>query len=232
MFGISGSLIWSKPLWNWYFIPVVNFWEVRRAQLVKSPLLTSTGSPRIFSDLLMSVQILKIERERERSAKSNGKLPHLLNPWWNCSLGSWDCGGRPAFGWTAVLVPCACSEGPALGQNTVMIMMIFDSAALHSFLSFPIFSPFIIHFILNLIYYSLLLIYLFLLFILVVQLFFIYFYSFVLPFFFLSLFHPCSFPFYFFFHSSSFIPFFLFFLLSPFSFILLSSSSFIIFPSL
>ena len=36
--------LWSsqKPWWNWYLIPVANFGEVRRAQLAKSTLLTST----------------------------------------------------------------------------------------------------------------------------------------------------------------------------------------------
>ena len=53
--GISGSLIWSKPWWNWYLTPVVNFGEVRRTQLVKSTFLTSTlvplGSFQIFYSL-------------------------------------------------------------------------------------------------------------------------------------------------------------------------------------
>ena len=39
--------------------------------------------------------------EREWGAESNGKVPHLFNPWWNCSLGFWVCSGRPAFGRTA-----------------------------------------------------------------------------------------------------------------------------------
>ena len=51
---------------------MVNFGEVRRAQLAKSTLLT----PGIFSDLLRSVQMLK----REWGAESNGKLPHLFIP--------------------------------------------------------------------------------------------------------------------------------------------------------
>ena len=53
--GISGSLIWSKPWWNWYLTPVVNFGKVRRAQLEKSTLLTSSlvplGSFQIFEGL-------------------------------------------------------------------------------------------------------------------------------------------------------------------------------------
>ena len=48
--------LWSgqKPWWNWYLTPVVNFCEVRRAQLAKSTLITSMGplgSFEIFSSL-------------------------------------------------------------------------------------------------------------------------------------------------------------------------------------
>ena len=56
---------------------VENFGEVRRAQLAKSTLLTSSLVPLgNFSDLLRSVQMLN----KEWGAESNGKLPHLLNP--------------------------------------------------------------------------------------------------------------------------------------------------------
>ena len=56
---------------------MVNFGEVRRAQLAKFTLLISyVGAPVIFSDLLRSVQMLK----REWGAESNGKLPHLFIP--------------------------------------------------------------------------------------------------------------------------------------------------------
>ena len=40
--GISGSLIWSKTLMELIFNPCVKFGDVRRAQLAKSTLLTST----------------------------------------------------------------------------------------------------------------------------------------------------------------------------------------------
>ena len=54
---------------------MVNFGEVRMAQLTKSTLLTSTLGPLgSFSDLLRSVQMLK----KEWGAESNGKLPHLF----------------------------------------------------------------------------------------------------------------------------------------------------------
>ena len=42
---ISGSLMWSKPLLELIFNPVVNLCEVRGAQLAKSTLLTSTMVP-------------------------------------------------------------------------------------------------------------------------------------------------------------------------------------------
>ena len=86
----------QKPWWNWYLTPVVNFGKVRMVQLAKSTFI-STWCPWDLSDLLRSTQTLK----KERGAESNGKLLHLCNPWWNCSHGSLDCGGRPAFGRTA-----------------------------------------------------------------------------------------------------------------------------------
>ena len=55
------------------------------------------GAPGIFSDLWSSVEMLK----REWGAESNGKPPHLFNTLWNFSLGSWVCGGRPAYSRTA-----------------------------------------------------------------------------------------------------------------------------------
>ena len=55
--------------------PVVNFGEVRRTQLAKSTLLTSTLVPLgFFLDLLRSVQKLR----REWGTESKGKLPHLF----------------------------------------------------------------------------------------------------------------------------------------------------------
>ena len=57
--------------------------------------------------------------KREWGEESDGKLPHIFNPrktvalvpefavWENCSLNS-----------------CACSEGPAIGQNTLIMMMM------------------------------------------------------------------------------------------------------------
>ena len=77
MTGTSGSLIWSITLMELILTPVVNFGEIRRAQVsqMHSPHL-HVGAPGIFSDLLRSVQMLK----REWGAESNGKLPHLFIP--------------------------------------------------------------------------------------------------------------------------------------------------------
>ena len=102
-----------KPLW---WISVWNLEDL--VSQIHSPHL-HVAAPGIFSDLLRSVQMLK----REWSAESNGKVPRLFNPlklqpwflnlWWktclrqNCNLGSY-----------------ACSEGPAFGQNTLMMMMM------------------------------------------------------------------------------------------------------------
>ena len=112
--GISGSLIWPETLMELIFSPYGDF----RVQLVKSILLTSMlVPPGIFPDLLRSVQMLK----REWGAERNGKLllvklqPCILSLQWkaclrqNCSLGS-----------------CACSKEPALGQNTLMMMMMMN----------------------------------------------------------------------------------------------------------
>ena len=71
--------LWSvqKPWRNRYLTPVVDFGEVRRAQLAKYNLLTSAlVPPGIFSERLRSVQMLK----REWGAESNGKLPHPFVP--------------------------------------------------------------------------------------------------------------------------------------------------------
>ena len=58
--GIYRSLIWSKTLMEPIFNPVVNFGEVRRAQLAKSTLLTFTlvhlGYFKICSDAKEGVE--------------------------------------------------------------------------------------------------------------------------------------------------------------------------------
>ena len=123
--GLEGWLgfldVWSgiKLWWNWYLTPVVNIGEVRRAQLAKSTLLTSLVALGIFSDLLRSVQMLKrVEYRKQREAIAPIKSQVKLQRWFlsfrwktclrqNCSLGF-----------------SASSEGPAFGQNTLMMMMM------------------------------------------------------------------------------------------------------------
>ena len=68
--GISDLV--KKPWWKWYLTPVVNFGEVRRGQLAKWTLLTSTLVPLGSFQILRSVQMLN----REWGAESNGKLLH------------------------------------------------------------------------------------------------------------------------------------------------------------
>ena len=72
--GISGSLIWSEPWWNWFFNPCGEFrWSPEDpVSQIHCPHL-HVGAPGNFSDLLRSVHMLK----REWGAKSNRELPHL-----------------------------------------------------------------------------------------------------------------------------------------------------------
>ena len=94
----------------------MNFGKVWRAQLPKTTLLTSTlvslGSFQVCSDAKERVGCGK-QREATAPIQSLVKLqPWFLSLWWktclrlNCSLGS-----------------CTCSEGPALGQNTLMMIL-------------------------------------------------------------------------------------------------------------
>ena len=74
--------LWSgqKPWWNWYLTPVVNFGQVRRAQLAKSILLTSTlvplGSFKVCSDAKERVGCGK---QREATAPIQSLVK--LQPW-------------------------------------------------------------------------------------------------------------------------------------------------------
>ena len=107
--------LWSgqKPRWIWYLTPVVNFGEVRRAQLAKSTLLTSKLVP------LGSFKVCSDAKQRV-GAESNGNLPHIqslvkLQPWflslrWKTCLRQNSSPGS-----------CDCSEGPVLGQNTLIM---------------------------------------------------------------------------------------------------------------
>ena len=98
--GISRSLIWWKTQMELILNPYGKFqWSLEGpVSQIHSPHL-HVGAPGIFSDLLWSVQMLKIEL----GAESNGKLMHLLIP---------------------SKIATVCSWRPALGQNTLMLMMM------------------------------------------------------------------------------------------------------------
>ena len=95
---------------------MVNFGEVRRAHLAKSNLFTSMFVP---WDLFRSFKGCSDAKKRVGAEKREATAPIQslvkLQPWFltlqcktclrqNCSLGS-----------------CACNEGPALGQNPLII---------------------------------------------------------------------------------------------------------------
>ena len=118
---IPGSLIWSKSLMELMFNTCGEFrWSPEGpVSQIHSP-HHLFGAPGIFSYLLKFVQMVKERvgcgKQREATApiKSLVKLqPWFLSLWWktclrqNCSLGF-----------------SACSEGPAFGQNTLMMMMM------------------------------------------------------------------------------------------------------------
>ena len=66
--------------------------------------------------------------KRQWNAESNGKLPHLFIPNKTATL-------VPEFAVEDLpsvehsLGSCSCSEGPTLGQNTLMMMMMYCSKA-------------------------------------------------------------------------------------------------------
>ena len=98
-------------------------------------------APGIFSNLLRSVQRLK----REWGAESNGKLPHLFNPGKTAALvPEFAVEGFPSAE-TAVLVSAPCSEGPDLGQNTLMMMVMMIMMILtwssHPYRALPVWLP-------------------------------------------------------------------------------------------
>ena len=107
--GIFGSMIWWKTL-----MELVNFGEVRKAQLGKSTLLTSSlvplGSFQIFYGFFGCYRESGVRKVTE-SYRTYSSLVKL-------QPSSWVCTGKPAFGQNCILGAWNCSEGPALGQNT------------------------------------------------------------------------------------------------------------------
>ena len=67
-----------KTLLELIFNPCGEFWRNSEGPIsqIHSPHL-HIGAPGIFSDFLRSIQMLK----RKWGAESDGKLPHLFNPW-------------------------------------------------------------------------------------------------------------------------------------------------------
>ena len=113
LFGISGSLIWSKTLMELIFNLCGEYrWSPESPVSQIHSLHLHVGAPDLLRSL-RSVQMLK----REWDAESNGKLLHLFIPSKTALL-------VPEFGVGTCLRQncsvgsCACSEGPALGQKT------------------------------------------------------------------------------------------------------------------
>ena len=113
------------------------------------------ASPGIFSDVLRSVQTLKMSGVRKATGSYciySSLIKLHLGSWvrgWrsafgqNCILGAWasserpafgqNCNlgarassERPAFGQNCNLGAWASSESPALGQNTLMMMILYS----------------------------------------------------------------------------------------------------------
>ena len=108
--------LWSgqKPRWNWCLTPVANFGEVRRAQLAKSALLTSSlvplGSFRSFRVCSDAKERVGWGKQREATAPIKSIVKQ--QPWF-LSL-RW----RTCLRQNCILGFSACSEGPAFGQST------------------------------------------------------------------------------------------------------------------
>ena len=62
--------------------------------------------------------------KREWGAESNGKLPHLFIPSKTAVWVPEYAGGRPAFEQNCGLGSWVCSEGPGLGQNSMMMILL------------------------------------------------------------------------------------------------------------
>ena len=113
LIGISGSLIWSKTLIELIFNPCGEF---RWSPLM---LLGSLRSFKVCSD----ARERERERERERGGVRKGTGSYLTySSLVKLLPGFLVCGGIPAFGRNSSLGVWICSERPALGQNTLMMI--------------------------------------------------------------------------------------------------------------
>ena len=99
---------------------MVNLGDVRRAQLAKSILLTSTLVP---WDLLRTFKVCLDAKEREWGAESNGKLPHLSIPSKTATLVPEFAVEDLPLSRTAALVPEFAVKDMPLGRILMMMMM-------------------------------------------------------------------------------------------------------------
>ena len=114
MFGITGSMIWSKTLMELICNPCSEIlWSPKGpVSQIHSPHLR-VGAPGVFSDLLRYVQILK----REWGAESNGKLPHLFIPSKTGTLVHEFAVKDLPLDRTAILVPMFAVKDLSLGRT-------------------------------------------------------------------------------------------------------------------
>ena len=108
--GISGSLIWSKTLMELIFNPCGEF------RLSSEGPVSQIHSPH-HHDIFRSFKVYSDAKERVGCIKQR-EATAPIHPWWNCSLGSWVCNGRPAFGQNCSLGAWVAMNDLPLGQNT------------------------------------------------------------------------------------------------------------------
>ena len=121
--GITWSLIWTKTLMKLIFNPCGEFeWSVEGPVSQIHFLHLQVGAPGIFSDLLRSVQMLKSGVWKAMRSYCTYSTLVKQQPWlqslhWKICL--WQ---------TCSLGSGACSEGPVLGQNTLMMMSFYSDS--------------------------------------------------------------------------------------------------------
>ena len=120
VFGISGSLIWSKTLKELIFNFYDEFWWCPEGPVSQiHSLHIHVGAPWIFSELSKSLQMLKREWVRKAAGSYRTySIPGKAAAWY-LSL-RWKTCLRQNSG----LGFFACREIPALGKNIDMMMMI------------------------------------------------------------------------------------------------------------